>query len=366
MPACSRMRRTPAGSAPFAFAALANRASSSTGSNLPGREVVHLARRAAQAQHRLRGEHDERAARTRVRLAAQQVRVRGGRRRPGDRHVVLGGQLQVALDARGRVVGSLALVAVRQQHDDARALSPLLLGARDELVDDGLGAVREVAELRLPEHERIRSLDRVAVLEREGGVLAQQRVVDREAGLVLREVRQREPLLPVEAVVEDRVPRHEGAAPGILTREPHRGALEQEGAEGEQLAEAPVDLAVAAHLVALLQQLLQLRVHREALGRVVVRIADEGDDAGVDRGRGGLALLGDGVGLLRVGLVEVGDRRSARPCRRRSSPRRRPGSSPVCAAWVSAKARSRRSWKSWCAASYSSSVMSPRPTSASV
>ncbi len=38
----------------------------------------------------------------------------------------------------------------------------------------------------------------------------------------------------------------------------------------------------------------------------------------------------------------------------------------VCAACVSAKARSRRSWKSFCAASYSSCVMSPRPTSASV
>ena len=35
----------------------------------------------------------------------------------------------------------------------------------EELVDHDLGAVDEVAELRLPEHERVRRGDRVAVLE---------------------------------------------------------------------------------------------------------------------------------------------------------------------------------------------------------
>ena len=43
-----------------------------------------------QAQHRLRREHHERATRAVVRLAAQQVEVRRGRRRLRDRHVVLG------------------------------------------------------------------------------------------------------------------------------------------------------------------------------------------------------------------------------------------------------------------------------------
>ena len=90
-----------------------------------------------------------------------------GRRRMRDRHVVLGAQLQVALDAGRGVVRALALVAVRQQQHDAGALPPLLLGAGDELVDDDLGAVGEVAELGLPEHQRIRALHRVAVLEAE-------------------------------------------------------------------------------------------------------------------------------------------------------------------------------------------------------
>ncbi len=42
------------------------------------------------------------------------------------------------------------------------------------------------------------------------------------------------------------------------------------------------------------------------------------------------------------------------------------GLAPVSAACVSAKATSRRFWKSCFACSYSSSVMSPRPTSDSV
>jgi len=49
------------------------------------------------------------------------------------------------------VVRPLALVAVRQQQDHAGLLAPLLLAGADELVDDRLRAVREVAELRLPQ-----------------------------------------------------------------------------------------------------------------------------------------------------------------------------------------------------------------------
>ena len=55
-----------------------------------------------------------------------------------------------------RVLGALALVAVGQQQDEPGGLVPLVLGGDDELVDDDLGAVHEVAELRLPHDERVR------------------------------------------------------------------------------------------------------------------------------------------------------------------------------------------------------------------
>ena len=45
-----------------------------------------------------------------------------------------------------------------------------------------LCAVREVAELRLPDHERVRRGDRVAVLEAQAGVLGERRVVASRSG----------------------------------------------------------------------------------------------------------------------------------------------------------------------------------------
>jgi hypothetical protein len=44
---------------------------------------------------------------------------------------------------------------VGQQQHEAALLAPLVLGGGDELVDDDLAAVDEVAELRLPQHQRV-------------------------------------------------------------------------------------------------------------------------------------------------------------------------------------------------------------------
>ena len=99
----------------------------------------------------------------------------------GDAQVVARAQRQEPLDAAARVLRALALVAVGEQQRRGRELAPLVLGGDEEVVDDDLGAVHEVAELRLPGDERVGALDRVAVLEAERGVLAEQRVADREA-----------------------------------------------------------------------------------------------------------------------------------------------------------------------------------------
>ncbi len=45
------------------------------------------------------------------------------------------------------VLGTLPFVAVRQHHREAAGTTPLGLARGDELVDDDLGAVDEVAEL---------------------------------------------------------------------------------------------------------------------------------------------------------------------------------------------------------------------------
>ena len=125
------------------------------------------------------------------RLAPQQVEVLGGGRAVRDADVLLRGELEEALEPRARVLGPVALVAVREQQRQARGLPPLREAGDDELVDDDLRAVDEVAELRLPEDERVGRGDRVAVLEAERGELGQRRVVDLERRLGVRQVLER-------------------------------------------------------------------------------------------------------------------------------------------------------------------------------
>ena len=172
------------------------------------------------------------------------------------------------------VLGPLALVAVGQQQHEARRLTPLVVGGHEEVVDDDLGAVGEVAELRLPRHQGVGGLHRVAVLETHRRVLRQQRVVDPEAPDVLApEVGQRDPLLPRAVVDEHGVALAEGPAPGVLARQAHVGALEQDRPEGQSLAERPVHLALGHHPGPLVELAHQLGVHREALGHGVAAAA---------------------------------------------------------------------------------------------
>src|SRR5579859_2586360 len=102
------------------------------------------------------------------------------RRAVGDANVLLRGQLEKALEAGARMLGPVALVAVREQQRQARRLAPLREAGGDELVDDDLCTVDEVSELRLPQDERLRCRRRVAVLEPDACVLRQRRVVDLE------------------------------------------------------------------------------------------------------------------------------------------------------------------------------------------
>ena len=72
-------------------------------------------------------------------------------------HVVFGAQLQETFDAGRGVLGALALVAMREQQHQPRRLVPLDLGGGQELVDDDLGPVYEIAELSFPGHQGVRA-----------------------------------------------------------------------------------------------------------------------------------------------------------------------------------------------------------------
>ena len=138
-------------------------------------------------KQRFRRHDDERHRDRRARLQSQQVIVVARDRRRRDAQVAFGDELQETLGTRARVFRTAAFVAVRQQQRQARGLAPLRLTGRDELIDDDLGAVEEIAVLRFPQHERVRLLGRVAVLESHAGVFRERAVADLEGGLLLGE-----------------------------------------------------------------------------------------------------------------------------------------------------------------------------------
>ena len=104
-------------------------------------------------QQALGRHHDQRLAPRAQHLPAQQWKYCAGVVGLHDLDVVLGGEREEALEAGAGVLGPLPFEAVRQQQHEAAQAAPLVLGAGDELVDDHLRRVDEVAELRFPQHE---------------------------------------------------------------------------------------------------------------------------------------------------------------------------------------------------------------------
>ena len=66
---------------------------------------------------------------------------------------------------------SLAMIPVGEKESETRGGAPLGFGRGDVLIDLGLGAVGEIAELGLPEDKHLRAVERVAVVEAKNGGL---------------------------------------------------------------------------------------------------------------------------------------------------------------------------------------------------
>ncbi len=64
----------------------------------------------------------------------------------------------------------LAFIAVRQQHHEARHTQPFAFAGTDELVNHDLRTISEIAELRLPQHQRVRFCQAVAVFKAENRI----------------------------------------------------------------------------------------------------------------------------------------------------------------------------------------------------
>jgi hypothetical protein len=186
------------------------------------------------------GRHDhQRLAEIAQHLAPQDVEVIGRRRAVRDLHIVLGAKLQIALGTGGGMLGTLAFISVGEQHHEPRCAQPLGLARGDELVDDHLRAVREVPELRLPENERPRVGDRIAIFETEHAELAERRIANLEAAAL--DMGQRDIFAGGLLINPDGMALAERAAAAVLARQADGIALLHQGAKGERLGGRPVE-----------------------------------------------------------------------------------------------------------------------------
>mmetsp|Transcript_25724 Transcript_25724/g.76130 ORF Transcript_25724/g.76130 Transcript_25724/m.76130 type:complete len:398 (+) Transcript_25724:558-1751(+) len=207
-------------------------------------KLVQAGARLGVAQQVLRAHHDERLPEGAVDLPAQHVEQVGGRGavdnlpvgrldlraqvatseplalvHVGQQVRVLVRHLQEALNARRRVLRALAVVAMRELHNEAALAQPFGLAAAQELVKDDLRGVCKVAKLRLPRDQAVGVLHRVAQLEAQHSILGKRRVGHREhlARLALVHVRERHILVTALLVGHHRVAVAERAALDVLS-----------------------------------------------------------------------------------------------------------------------------------------------------
>src|SRR5690625_938489 len=128
---------------------------------------------------------------------------------------MLRAHLQETLQTRRGVLRPLTFVAVRQVERESAQASPLDLAGDDELVDDHLRTVGEIAELRFPDHHRRGVRGGVSVLESEYRLLGEQRVDYREVSGLRRHILERNVRRAVIGVMQHGMTVRERAATAV-------------------------------------------------------------------------------------------------------------------------------------------------------
>ena len=295
---------------------------------MEGRSRTHIGKRrdtGLVAEQRLRRHDHQRLAEIPPQLAPQHMEIVCRRGAVHDLHVVLGAELQIALEAGRGMFRSLPLISVREQQHQRVHAKPFRLAGGNELVDDDLRAVREITELRLPHHQRVRLDLRESVFESHDGSFRQRRVDDLENGLFRIEMGKRRVTLLIRLVDKNGMALAEGSAAGILSRKTHRITLEEKRSEGKMLGRRPVKtLTVPDPCRPRLDDACQLGIQGHMLGDRRHRFADPAKRVEVDRrfaaalhavrgthaGPASLKPVGLVRAIARAGLefgVEIGD-----------------------------------------------------------
>ncbi len=81
------------------------------------------------------------------------MKILRGRGRLDDLDVVLRREREKSFEPRAGMFRPHALESVRQQQHESRQPPPFVFRAGDELINDDLRGVHEIAELRFPNHK---------------------------------------------------------------------------------------------------------------------------------------------------------------------------------------------------------------------
>src|SRR5262245_7806154 len=179
-------------------------------------------------------------------------------------------RLEDALRSRARVFWALSLVTVRQQEHQRRLQTPLRASRRDELIEDDLRTVDEVAVLRFPDDQMRGLLDVVAELEAHRAVLAQRAVVNLERRSGLLDRLQWAESAAIHRVVKHRVAMAERATLDVLAGQPDRNAVSKDRRKRQFFGGGPIHGpfgGIVQHRLAALAASLKLLVEREAVRR---------------------------------------------------------------------------------------------------
>ena len=155
------------------------------------------------------------------------MKILRGRRRLDDLNVVLRREREKSFQPRAGMFRPHALKSVRQQQHESRQPTPFGFRAGDELINDDLRGVHEIAELCLPKHERFRAIKAVTIFKTERAGFAERAVENFHGRLFGREMLQRHERMSVLLIVKNRVALAECAASGVLPGQanPHAGLV---------------------------------------------------------------------------------------------------------------------------------------------
>src|ERR1043166_390861 len=155
--------------------------------------------------------------------------------------VVCGTQLQKSFEPCTGGLRPLAFIAMRQKHCQPRSLFPFVLTGSDVLIDYRLRDVIKVAELGLPQHQRISRVDRITVFKTEDARFGKSTIEDFKAPMPSpAHCRKRRTSRSGLRVVQHRMSLTESATARILAAQTNVRSIDHQRAESNCFRKCPI------------------------------------------------------------------------------------------------------------------------------